>query len=112
VRHIEPGANTEALIEIDGGIKVIMAQRRRPYLTIAEIQRMGVEPRDHKIVVLKIGYLEPDLKKHAPLALLALTPGAINPVIEHVPFQRVQRPIYPLDPDMTWTAQPQIFPAV
>lgn len=109
VLHIEPSQNTEVLLQIDG-VKVIIAQRRRPYHTIADMQRLGVEPLEHKIVVIKIGYLEPDLKRNAPLALLALSPGAVDQAIERIPFQRIIRPIYPLDPEMTWQPQPIVFP--
>ena len=34
-------------------------------------------------------------------ALLALTPGAVNQDIPALTFQRVLRPIFPLDPDFT-----------
>ena len=33
-------------------------------------------------------------------AFLALTPGAVNQDIPSLPFHRVQRPVYPLDPEM------------
>ncbi len=29
-------------------------------------------------------------------------PGLTTPVLQNVPWRRVPRPIYPLDPDMTW----------
>ena len=32
--------------------------------------------------------------------LLALTPGGVDQDIEHLPYKRVQRPIFPLDKDM------------
>lgn len=102
VRHLAPGENTEAVLQI-GAINVIVTARRRPYHFVADMQRLGLEPLAHKIVVIKIGYLEPDLKRHAPRALLALTPGAVDQAIARLPFQRVRRPLFPLDPTMTWT---------
>ncbi len=108
--NITEGQNTEVVLQI-GGIKVIITQRRRPYHFIADLQRLGIEPLEYKIVVVKIGYLEPDLKRAAPLALLALSPGAVDQAIERLPFQRIQRPIYPLDKDMTWQPHPVIFQA-
>ena len=109
VLHIEPSQNTEIVVQI-GAVKAIITQRRRPYHFIADFQRVGIEPLQHKIVVVKIGYLEPDLKRAAPLALLALSPGAVDQAIERLPFQRIQRPIYPLDKDMTWEPHPTVFP--
>jgi microcystin degradation protein MlrC len=110
VLGITPSQNTEVVVQI-GGVKVIITERRRPYHFIADLQRLGIEPLDHKIVVVKIGYLEPDLKRAAPLALLALSPGAVDQAIERLPFQRIQRPIYPLDKAMIWQPHPVVFPA-
>lgn len=109
VLNIVPGENTEVVVQI-GGVKVIITHRRRPYHFIADFQRLGIEPLAHKIVVVKIGYLEPDLKRAAPRALLALSPGAVDQAIERLPFRRLQRPKYPLDKDMTWEPEPIIFP--
>ncbi len=104
VRHLAPGENTEAVLQV-GGVHVIVTARRRPYHFVADIQRLGVDPLAHKIVVIKIGYLEPDLKRHAPRAFLALTPGAVDQAIERLPFQRVRRPLFPLDKEMVWSPE-------
>jgi microcystin degradation protein MlrC len=50
--------------------------------------------------VVKIGYLEPELYAMRADWLLALTPGGVDQDIEHLPYKRVQRPIFPLDKDM------------
>jgi len=52
--------------------------------------------------VLKRGYLTAPFQAISPRSILALTPGATNCDLTKMTFQRVQRPIYPLDPDMTW----------
>jgi microcystin degradation protein MlrC len=109
VINIVPSQNTEVVVQI-GGVKAIVTHRRRPYHFIADFQRLGIEPLEHKIVVVKIGYLEPDLKRTAPRALLALSPGAVDQAIERLPFRRIQRPKYPLDKGMTWEPEPIIFP--
>jgi microcystin degradation protein MlrC len=96
-------AQRQAVVQVDG-VQVIITERRTPFHYIRDFQRLGIEPLQHKLVVIKIGYLEPDLKAAAPLALLALSPGAVDQAIERLPFQRIGRPIYPLDPDMTWAA--------
>jgi microcystin degradation protein MlrC len=85
-----------------GAVKVIITERRKPFHFIAEFEKLGIDSLAHKIVVIKIGYLVPDLKRAAPKALLALSPGAVNQDIPSLPFQRIQRPMYPLDPDMVW----------
>jgi microcystin degradation protein MlrC len=85
------------------GIKVIITQRRKPFHYIAEFEKLGIDPLAHKIVVIKIGYLVPDLKRAAPKALLALSPGAVNQDIPSLTYRRVRRPMFPLDSDMVWS---------
>jgi microcystin degradation protein MlrC len=108
VLNIVPSQNTEVVVEVEG-LKVIITERRRPYHFIADFQKLGIEPLDHKIVVVKIGYLEPDLKRAAPRAFLALSKGAVDQAIERLPIQRVQRPLFPFDRDMVWQPEPVIF---
>ncbi|MEP7293399.1 MAG: M81 family metallopeptidase [Chloroflexota bacterium] len=92
----------QAVVQI-GGVQVIIAQRRRPFHYISDFTKLGIEPSEHKIVVVKVGYLVPELKAAAAKALLALSPGAVNQAIEQLPFKRINRPVYPLDRDMTWS---------
>jgi microcystin degradation protein MlrC len=99
VLALGPSDDRQAVLQVQG-VKVIVTQRRRPFHFIADIRRLGVDPLQHKIVVFKIGYLETDLKRNAPLALLALSPGAADQAIDRRPFKRVRRPMYPLDKGM------------
>ncbi len=82
-----------------GGVSIIVTTRRKPYHFIRDFASVGLDPAAHKITVVKIGYLEPELRQMARHALLALTPGAVNQDIPSLPYTRIQRPIYPLDPD-------------
>ena len=88
-----------------GGVKVIITQRRKPFHFIAEFEKLGIDPLAHKMVVVKIGYLVPDLKRAGPKALLALSPGAVNQDIPSLTYQRIQRPMFPLDEDMVWATE-------
>lgn len=97
--------NRQAVIQI-GGVKALLTERRTPFHYEADFQRLNIEPTAHQIVVVKIGYLEPDLKRMAKTALLALSPGVVNQDIVRLPYERIQRPIYPLDPEMTWHPEP------
>ena len=83
-----------------GGVHVIIPARRKPYHHIREFENVDLHPKDHDITVVKIGYLEPELKEVASAAFLALTPGAVNQDIPSLTYRRVQRPVFPLDPDM------------
>ena len=61
-----------------------------------------IDPLEHKAVVVKLGYLFPELRDSAPRAIMALSPGFTDLRLEVLPYQRVQRPIFPLDRGMEW----------
>ena len=74
--------------------------RRKPYHHLRDLSNLGLAVHEHDITAVKIGYLEPELRDAATRALLALTPGAVNQDIPALTYRRVQRPVYPLDPEM------------
>lgn len=83
-----------------GGLHVIVPSRRKPYHQLRDFEALDLNPRETDIVVVKIGYLEPQLRDLAQNAYLALTPGSVNQDIPGLMYERVQRPLYPLDPEM------------
>jgi microcystin degradation protein MlrC len=84
-----------------GGVHIIVTSRRKPYHYVRDMQALGLDPAEHHVTAVKIGYLVPDLRRAARHALLALTPGAVNQDIPTLTYTRVPRPVYPLDPAMT-----------
>jgi microcystin degradation protein MlrC len=94
-------SNSAALLQIDG-VCVVLTERRTPFHRLEDFQSLGIDPRHYQIVVVKIGYLVPGLKQFAAGSLLALSPGAVNQDITALPYRRLQRPLYPFDPDMEW----------
>lgn len=86
------------------GIKVVLLKSRRSFTELKDFQEINVAPLDYKIVVVKLGYLYPELRDIAPAHLMALTSGFCNLDMRTLPFKSVNRPSYPLDYDMTWIA--------
>ena len=86
------------------GVDIAIINSRRSFTTPQDFKEIGLDPLDFKIVVVKLGYLYPELRDIAPVHLMALTPGFCNLDMPSLPFTKVQRPIYPLDPDMEWRA--------
>jgi microcystin degradation protein MlrC len=95
------GVPTLALVRL-GKVHLLLAVDRRPFVNRASIAVAGVDPMQQKIVVVKQGYLFPDLADHAPRVIMALSPGATDLRLEELPYQRLPRPIYPLDGDFAW----------
>ncbi|MGW2408051.1 M81 family metallopeptidase [Streptomyces sp. NPDC001739] len=88
-----------------GGVTVILTERRTPFHTRADFG--SLDPLDHDLVVVKIGYLEPELYAMAADWLLALTPGGVDQDLLRLGHHKIRRPLYPFDdegfedPDLT-----------
>jgi len=102
VESIEYGdinAEVEAVIRL-GSVHIIVTQKRKPYHKEIDFTRLGLNPRKADIVVVKIGYLEPELYAMRADWLLALTPGGVDQELERLPYKHIQRPMFPLDKNM------------
>ncbi|MDR2403372.1 MAG: M81 family metallopeptidase [Spirochaetaceae bacterium] len=64
---------------------------------------LGINAADYCLVVVKLGYLEPCFRKIAARAIMAASRGCSNEILETIPYEKVKRPLYPLDPGMEWT---------
>jgi microcystin degradation protein MlrC len=87
------------------GIRVIVTRLRKWFSTLDDFHNAGIDPLAHKIVVVKLGYLMPQLRDAAPREILVLTPGYSDMELERLPYKYVTRPIFPLDRDFDWRPQ-------
>jgi microcystin degradation protein MlrC len=92
----------EAVVQIEGVTLVLTAQRR-PYHDVVDFTRLGLQPSSYKIIVVKSGYLSPELEPLANPSLMALSDGSINQDIIHLPKNRFRKPTYPFVEDLTYT---------
>ena len=104
----DPIAGWQAVVKV-GGVRVIITQHRKPFHKRQDFLSLGLDPLLHKITVVKIGYLEPELKAMARHHLLVLSPGAVPPKIDAIPYEYVIRPLYPLDDGFDWQPSPRLF---
>jgi microcystin degradation protein MlrC len=100
-------AERQAVVEI-GGITLVLAARRRPYHDIKDFTRLGLDPRAVRLLVVKSGYLSPELAPIANPNLMALSDGVINQDIEALPSQRRLQPIYPFVKSFDYRADAQL----
>lgn len=80
ILRLEPGATpaeAQAVVQI-AGITVVLAARRRPYHDIADFTCLGLDPLKPQLLVVKSGYLSPELAPLARPNLMALTDGVVN----------------------------------
>lgn len=109
VEFILDNPDNRQVVVKHGGIHVIITSKRTPFHHRQQFLDLNIIPEEHRIVVVKVGYLVPELKAMAQKAYLALSPGAVNQDIVRLDYQRIHRPCYPFDMDMMWQADPQLF---
>ncbi len=95
----ESDTNSEVVIK-SGNIYVIVTEKRNAYHYERQFTDLGLNPRETDILVVKIGYLVPELYDIRGDWIMALTPGGVDQDLARLPYQRINRPMYPLDPDM------------
>lgn len=100
-----PDAPSLAVVQVER-VEVVLTADRRAFTSFADFEAAGIRPLDRKIVVVKLGYLFPELRDRAPRALMALSPGFTDLRLNRLPYQRIPRPIYPLDPETKWQPGP------
>lgn len=99
IEHGDKNAETEVVVKV-GSVHVIVTKKRKPYHKEADFTRLGLNPRKSDIVVVKIGYLEPELYAMRADWILSLTPGGVDQNLERLGYKRIKRPMFPLDKDM------------
>ncbi|MFN8091969.1 MAG: M81 family metallopeptidase [Vicinamibacteria bacterium] len=99
IRHGDVHAETEVVVRV-GSLHVIVTKKRKPYHYEADFTNLGLAPRQARIIVVKIGYLQPELFAMRGDWLMALTPGGVDQDLARLPYKRIERPMFPLDRDM------------
>lgn len=68
-----------------------------PYTEIQQFEAANLDINEYDVIVVKLGYLFPELNEIAKTHIMTLTPGATYQYTERLPRKRVFRPIYPID---------------
>ena len=81
-----------------GGVLVVLSERRMPMWNLEQLRTLGIEPTRLRIVVVKaaIAYRA----AYAPIAANIIevdTPGLTAADVRRFPYQKLERPIFPLD---------------
>jgi microcystin degradation protein MlrC len=100
--HIVSGIGA-AVVGI-GPVDVVITDRRTAVYDPNFIRQLGLRLEDYQVAVLKTGYMSQEYQRLAALKLFALTPGDTNIDMTAIPYARLPRPIYPIDPLMSWEA--------
>jgi microcystin degradation protein MlrC len=99
INHGDQHAQTEVVVKV-GSVSVIVTKRRKPYHYEVDFTNLGLNPRESDIVVVKIGYLVPELYDMRADWIMALTPGGVDQDLQRLEFNRINRPMFPFDREM------------
>jgi microcystin degradation protein MlrC len=106
IKHGDRDAVIEVALQV-GSVFAILTKLRKPYHHEHDFTDLDLKPRSADIVIVKIGYLEPELYDMAADWMLGLTPGGVDQDLERLGHRRIRRPMWPFDrtfptlPDLT-----------
>ena len=99
IAYGDKDAEVEVVVQV-GSVYIIVTQKRKPYHREIDFTRLGLNPRKTDIVVVKIGYLQPELYAMRAAWIMALTPGGVDQNLERLNYKRIDRPMFPFDKNM------------
>lgn len=95
----EHPSNAEVVIKT-GSMYVIITEKRKGFHYEKEFTKHNLDIRHADIVMVKLGYLVPELYDIQADWVMAFTRGGVDQDLVKLPYKRIQRPMYPLDKDM------------
>lgn len=100
IHHGDKNAETEVVVQV-GNVFVIVTKKRKPYHHKSDFLNLDLQPEENDILIVKIGYLVPDLYNMKGDWVMALTPGGVDQDLDRLGYKRIKRPMFPLDKDMS-----------
>ncbi|KAF2098319.1 Microcystin LR degradation protein MlrC [Rhizodiscina lignyota] len=98
IKHGDQHAVVEVVLQV-GSVFAILTKLRKPYHKERDFTELDLSPRSADIVIVKIGYLEPELYNMAKDWMLGLTPGGVDQDLKRLGHSRIRRPMWPFDTD-------------
>ena len=100
------GRGRTVVLEIGGpgGIELQLTELRGHPHDLNHFRALGIEPTERRILVLKsAAHFRAAFEPIATKVVEVDAPGISSPNLSTFAYQRLRRPIYPLDPDATWS---------
>ncbi|HSJ27266.1 MAG TPA: M81 family metallopeptidase [Acidimicrobiia bacterium] len=96
---LDPGRR--AVVEIDGWLTIVLAERQMSTLDTRGYEASGVDPTGTQAVLVKsAGQFRGFYTTMAREIIELDTPGPVNGILTALPFTRIDRPLWPFDPDL------------
>mgnify|MGYP002536554362 CR=1 FL=1 len=86
------------LVSVEGyPIDIIVAEVSHAVVELHQFEAAGAHCADYGVVIVKQGYIFPELKALGALSVMSLTDGATLQDTRRLPFKRIMRPMFPVD---------------
>lgn len=99
----EGAGHTDLALVRFSGVDIVVTSGHVGCYDPEMMRALGAEPRERKAIVVKLGYLEPEIRSIAKRSILVLSDGSTNEVFDRLPYRNLTRPIFPLDADAVCT---------
>lgn len=99
VKILDDGKNAQAVVQV-GSMQIIVTEDRLPFHYERSFDVLDLKPREADIIVVKMGYLTEELYAMQQGWMMAQTRGGVDQDLLKLPYRRLERPIFPLDPEM------------
>lgn len=101
---VEVNLGPTAVVRV-GGIDVIVTSFAETPIDLNVFRSQGIEPTERRVIALKgKGHFRAAFEPIASRVILVEGPGITGSDLGRLAFERVPRPIWPLDPDLRWDA--------
>ncbi|MFT4006275.1 MAG: M81 family metallopeptidase [Lacrimispora sp.] len=81
----------------DRPIDIAVTDNNHSFVEKHQIDACGADWDDYDVIVVKQGYIHPELKEKGKLSIMSLTDGATPQDTRLIPFKRIMRPMFPID---------------
>lgn len=92
-----------------GKVDVIVTERRCAVTSNAILESGGAKAEEYDAVVVKLGYLYPELAETAPRTVFVMTEGASTARVETIRYAKAHSCCYPADPHASFDAKPTML---
>lgn len=97
-RYQKIGIENAVTVKVDDKpISIIVCGKSVYYVDFDQFEASNINVKDYDIVIVKQGYVFPDLKSIADYYVMSLTDGTTNQRAERLTYRRIHRPMYPID---------------
>jgi len=98
-------SDRQAVVRVEG-VSLVITGKRGPFHRLDDFTGLGLDPAKAAVVVVKSGYLVPEIRALAAADMMALSPGVVDQDVVRLPRLRKTQPLFPFDRDFAWTPAP------